>query len=208
MNTGKNAMAVLVILGALLIPAAAHCLDLDVGLSAGAWLPGNVRVYAPAGVGTTFDYTMEKQTNFIGRLFLDLFALRYLSFSPYFNFAMLSFASEQFLDNWDGQDHTMPADGITMLEVGAGAKGRFRLAKGLYLKPGVGAGFRMTLSDSADARAYAVGVNGSLELWYEIAGRFAVFADVGLLAQPFGGVPEVTMMSFGPLFYVGGGLGL
>jgi len=34
----------------------------------------------------------------------------------------------------------------------------------------------MTLSDSPDARAYAVGVNGSLELWYEIAGRFAVFA--------------------------------
>jgi hypothetical protein len=199
--------ATAIALGTLFVPVYAGCLDVDVGLSAGAWLPGEVRVYAPEGVGTTFDYTMTTETTFIGRAFVDLFAVPWLGGGIFFNFAPIRFTAAQFLDNWDGEDHTMPADGITMLEIGGGLKGRLRILDGLYLKPGVSSGFRMTLSDSPDARAYAVGVNGSLEIWYEIAGKFAIFADVGLLAQPFGGVPDVTLMSFGPLFYVGGGVG-
>ena len=200
-------VAAAVALGTLFVPSFASCLDIDGGVSAGAWFPGEVRVHAPEGVGTTFDYTMTTETTFIGRAFVDFFALPWLGGGIYVNAAPIRFTSSQFLDNWDGEDHVMPADGITMLEIGGGLKARLRIVDGLYLKPGVSAGFRMTLSDSPDARAYAVGVNGGLELWYEIARGFSVFLDAGLLAQPFGGVPEVTLMDFGPLFYVGGGVG-
>jgi hypothetical protein len=199
--------AAAIALGALFLPTWASSLELDVGVSAGAWLPGDVRVHAPEGVGTTFDYTMTTETTFIGRAFVDLFAVPWLGGGVYVNAAPVRFTSSQFLDNWDGEDHIMPADGITMLEFGGGLKARLRILEGLYLKPGVSAGFRMTLSDSPDARSYAVGVNGSLEIWYEIARKLSVFMDAGLLAQPFGGVPDVTLMDFGPLFYVGGGVG-
>jgi hypothetical protein len=205
----KNVLivAAAIALGTLFVPTCASSLDVDVGVSAGAWFPGDVRVHAPEGVGTTFDYTMTTETTIIGRAFIDLFALPWLGGGVYLNAAPVRFTSSQFLDNWDGEDHIMPADGITMLEVGGGLKARLRILEGLYLKPGVGAGFRMTLSDSPDARSYAVGVNGSLEIWYEMARNFSIFMDAGLLAQPFGGVPDVTLMDFGPLFYVGGGVG-
>ena len=153
---------------------------MDIGLTAAYWLEGTVYV---DGFGGT------KDGSFLFRAFIDGYLMPKLAMGAYINFTPYS---------QDGID-------ITGIEFGVSIKPRFIINNKAAIKPGLNIGYRSLSSDDIET-VNGMAVNFSIE--YQMMMDENIFhLELGILTQPVGG-NEFIDFSWGPIFYLGGGITL
>jgi hypothetical protein len=191
-------------LGVIVVSAQGVDYRYDLGVSAGTWFAGDIDVSDDLD-DDDFSEDLRKNGSLFIRAFADVIVARPFAFGAYVNFATIGFDEAAYLGYWDGRAHEIPASGIKMAEAGALLRLRISIARFL-LRPGLDIGYRRTFSDSEDARAKGLALNGGCEVHYRINERLAPFLDVGFLSQPYGGVSDVAYVMFGPIAYVTAGI--
>jgi hypothetical protein len=155
--------------------------NFDIGVSVGNWFSGDVSVTRA---------TVEKDASMLIRLFGDAYLIPQFGVGVYFNYSPIS------QDDID----------VTVTEFGAALKARFFLSPEVAIKPGVNVGYRLGSSDIKSVDHDGLGMNASVELqlWLQ---PILLFGEIGFLTQPSGG-NDFTDVTYSPIFYVAGGIGL
>lgn len=154
----------------------------DFGISAGYMFEGSAYF-------AEFDEYSALEAGFMARVFYDRFIMEKLSFGLYGHAVLTDFYrySEE--------------SGSTLLEAGFTMKPRFFIGEKMALKPGLNVGYRYFLTQDDYLESDGLGLNFSLELQYDRGASILPFAEVGFLAQPWGGNDD-TDITFDPVLYV------
>jgi hypothetical protein len=160
----------------------------DFGITAGLWL---------GGVISFDDYYYpehDKNPGFFAKIFYDAYLMDKFAAGLYFSISPVT------LSGYD--------EGATMFEVGGSFKPRFPLADGAaVIKPGLSIGYRFYSSDVPVVNdSQGLGIDGSIEIQFDAKSIVVPFFEIGLLSQPVGGTHGETDITFGPIFYFGGGI--
>jgi hypothetical protein len=99
-------------------------------------------------------------------------------------------------------------EGTTIATVGATLKGRFRVSPAIEVRPGLALGYQSIVDDN---NSFSTTKGFDIGAFLEVAfprgnGRSEWLLEAGFITQPIGGSSEDTV-TFGPIFYVGVGLG-
>jgi hypothetical protein len=188
-----------------LLAANVAALEWDLTVGGGVSLPGEI-VATDDLEQENFRYEISKPTALLARAALDLYPLPWLGGSVFVYAGAAPLNEGLSLGFWDGCEHTIPASGIAVLEIGGSLKGRLEIGERRYVKPSVGLGYLHSFSDSPDARMDGFVVNGELEYEHPLCSWLSGVAQLGFAVQPYGGVKDVAYVTFGPLFYLTLGL--
>lgn len=95
-----------------------------------------------------------------------------------------------------------------MFEIGGSFKPRFPIGDGsIVIKPSLNIGYRFYSSDIQVVNdSQGLGINGGVELQFDVKTPFVPYIEIGALSQPVGGTHGETDIAFGPIFYIGGGI--
>lgn len=176
-------------------------LDCDFTIGIGVSLPGKI-VAVDDLEEENFRYEIKKPTALLVRASIDLYPIPWLGGSVYVYVGTAPFNEEFSLGYWDDREHTIPASGNTILEIGGSVKGRIEIGERRYIKPSVGLGYMHSFSDSPDARMNGFVVNGEVEYEHPLTSWLGGIVQVGFAFQPYGGVKDVAYITFGPIFYL------
>ncbi len=99
--------------------------------------------------------------------------------------------NEVYLGTWHNREHTIVLDDIKMLETNLSVKWKFRLTDNMVLKPCLYAGYRRTFSSSPDGEEQGMVLNYNVEYQYYLSASECLIVELGMLAQPYGGVEHV-----------------
>ncbi len=189
----------LALLSGTIVPAAA--LDWDATVAAGISLPGGAE--ATDDLETeSFSYDLDKPLAPLIKAAVDLYPLPWLGGGIFAFYGWAPLEKEINLGNWDGSDHVIPASGISLVVIGGCVKGRLDATERLFVKPAIGWSYLQTFSESPDARMRGFVVTASCEAGYPLPNGLSAVAELGLAAQPYGGVKDIAYVTFGPIFYL------
>jgi hypothetical protein len=140
----------------------------EIGLSYGKFFSGTVTV-SKDGIDTD----LKKKDGYIGQIFFDIVLNRHSSFGVFLNYSNLDFEGDSVK--------------VTMSDFGAKYKYRLLLNKRFAIHPGIGIGYRNLDSTTPIIDSAGLSVNLSVEFIYAVTqSNIKVFADTGLLSEPFG----------------------
>lgn len=162
----------------------------DIGLSGGMWLSGDIYV-------DIIEDDIEKESSFMFRAIADTYLMPKFAVGVYFNYSAPSFSY-----------YSMEGD-ATMTEFGITMKPRFVMGPRIAIKPGFNIGYRKFESDitinDKKLSIEGLGLNLSVEIQFMTSGNYIFYLEPGFLAQPAGGNND-TDVTFGPIFYILGGI--
>lgn len=163
----------------------------QVGLELGMWLSGGDVSVDDDGSNVYID--LQKESNFMFRGFLDLYATKYFQPGIFLNYA----------PSVTYEDTTIEQ---SMIEYGFSFKFKIPVNETACVRPGLGIGSRSFSSDTSSADGMkGLGINFSCEVQFEVSKSAAFILETGFLSQPVGGNSDYTMQ-FPPIWYLSAGM--
>ncbi len=167
--------------------------SVDLGVAAGILAPGPIQVgwYSSFDAGSTFEFT--NQTTLLLSAMFDAEIVPWLSLGGRVNTASIEIDHDINLGyyGFDGQDHVLNKETIRVVELMLSAKVRQPITENLRLQPALYVGYIKAFASDPDARDRGLGLNASLEGRYALGKGAFLFAEVGLMAQVYGGVTDI-----------------
>jgi len=195
----KTTWIVLVFL--TLLAANMAAIDWDLTVGGGVSLPGEL-VATDDLEEENFHYKLNKPIALLARMAFDLYPFPWLGGSIFMYTGAAPLKEELYLGYWDGQEHSIPASGISILAIGGGLKLRLDTGERRYVKPSIGWVYLHSFSESPDARMDGFVAVGEMEYEHPLSSWLGGVAQFGAAFQPYGGVEDIAYITFGPIYYI------
>lgn len=195
---------------------------IEFSASGGFFFPGNVQGSYESDFPPDLSVTVRNSLSPLLKLTGDYFLTSNFSVGLNLNYAAyyisdilykdqsLKFGNEVNLGRWDGIDHIIKLDDISMLEINSSFKWRFILNERMVLRPALYVGYRQTFSESPWSRERGVVINYNLEYQFFFTDQLFALADLGFFSQAYGGVKHIGYLrTLGvPYFTLGIGMAI